>query len=235
MSGFHRTNVSTALDGVLPDQIVELAGESVGIASAMTETLSTEAAALRAVGVQARPTDYGPGMPDTPHTRHFNSHLEEVDSEVFAALEAETQRQRGGIELIASENLVSQATLDALGSPIVNKTVEGYPGSRYYGGAEHADSIENLAIERAKQLFGAEFANVQSHSGSQANLAVFLAFLNPGDTVLSMDLSAGGHLSHGAAPNISGSGCRSSSTAWTAMAFSTTRLWRKPLRTSLPS
>ena len=94
--------------------------------------------------------------------------------------------------------------MDALGSPIVNKTVEGYPGSRYYGGAEHADEIENLAIERAKQLFGAEFANVQSHSGSQANLAVFLAFLNPGDTVLSMDLSAGGHLSHGAAPNISG-------------------------------
>lgn len=147
---------------------------------------------------------YRPGMPDTTHVRHFNSPLEEVDGEVFAALEAETERQRGGIELIASENLVSRATLDALGSPIVNKTVEGYPGGRYYGGAKHADQIETLAIERAKQLFGAEFANVQSHSGSQANLAVFLAFLNPGDTVLSMDLSAGGHLSHGAAPNISG-------------------------------
>lgn len=135
---------------------------------------------------------------------HFTGRLADVDPEIFAALEAETDRQRTGIELIASENLVSQATLEALGSPMVNKTVEGYPGGRYYGGAEYADEVESVAIERAKQLFGARYANVQPHSGSQANLAVFLAFLAPGDTVLSMDLSAGGHLSHGAAPNISG-------------------------------
>ncbi len=136
--------------------------------------------------------------------RHFTAGLQSVDPEIFAALEAETSRQRDGIELIASENLVSRATLEAIGSPMVNKTVEGYPGGRYYGGAEHADRIESLAIERAMQLFGARYANVQPHSGSQANLAVFLAFLTPGDSVLSMDLSAGGHLSHGAGPNISG-------------------------------
>jgi len=136
--------------------------------------------------------------------KHFTEPLADVDPEIYAALEAETARQRDGIELIASENLVSRATLEAIGSPMVNKTVEGYPGGRYYGGAENADRIESLAIERAKQLFGASYANVQPHSGSQANLAVFLAFLTPGDTVLSMDLSAGGHLSHGAGPNISG-------------------------------
>jgi len=135
---------------------------------------------------------------------HFTKPLADVDPDVFAALEAETARQRDGVELIASENLVSRATLDAIGSPMVNKTVEGYPGGRYYGGAEYADRIENLAIERAKELFGAAYANVQPHSGSQANLAVFLATVTPGDTVLSMDLSAGGHLSHGAGPNISG-------------------------------
>lgn len=135
---------------------------------------------------------------------HFVEGLADVDPDVYAALEAETARQSDGVELIASENLVSRATLDAIGSPMVNKTVEGYPGDRYYGGAENADRIESLAIERAMQLFGASYANVQPHSGSQANLAVFLAFLTPGDTVLSMDLSAGGHLSHGAAPNISG-------------------------------
>ena len=135
---------------------------------------------------------------------HFTERLADVDPEVHAALEAETARQRDGIELIASENLVSRATLEAIGSPMVNKTVEGYPGGRYYGGAEYADRIESLAIERAMELFGAHYANVQPHSGSQANLAVFLAFLTPGDTVLSMDLSAGGHLSHGAGPNISG-------------------------------
>lgn len=135
---------------------------------------------------------------------HFTAGLAEVDPEIHAALNAETERQRDGVELIASENLVSKATLEALGSPMVNKTVEGYPGGRYYGGAEHADRVESLAIERAKSLFDATYANVQPHSGSQANLAVFLAFLAPGDTVLSMDLSAGGHLSHGAGPNISG-------------------------------
>jgi len=135
---------------------------------------------------------------------HFTERLADVDPAVYAALEAETARQRDGVELIASENLVSLATLEAIGSPMVNKTVEGYPGGRYYGGAENADRIESLALERAMQLFGAGYANVQPHSGSQANLAVFLAFLTPGDTVLSMDLSAGGHLSHGAGPNISG-------------------------------
>jgi len=135
---------------------------------------------------------------------HFTERLADADPDIYAALEAETARQRDGIELIASENLVSRATLEAIGSPMVNKTVEGYPGGRYYGGAENADRIESLAIERAMELFGARYANVQPHSGSQANLAVFLAFLTPGDTVLSMDLSAGGHLSHGAGPNISG-------------------------------
>ena len=139
-----------------------------------------------------------------PAPEYFTGSLTDVDPEISAALADETARQADGIELIASENLVSRATLDALGSPMVNKTVEGYPGARYYGGAEHADRIERIAIERAKELFGAAYANVQPHSGSQANLAVFLAFLQPGATVLSMDLSAGGHLSHGAAPNISG-------------------------------
>jgi glycine hydroxymethyltransferase len=140
----------------------------------------------------------------TPDPGYFTDSIRDTDPEVAAALSGETARQTDGIELIASENLVSKATLDALGSPMVNKTVEGYPGARYYGGAEFADHVERIAIERAKELFGAAYANVQPHSGSQANLAVFLAFLNPGDTVLSMDLSAGGHLSHGASPNISG-------------------------------
>ena len=115
------------------------------------------------------------------------------------------QRQQDGIELIASENLVSRASLDALGSVIVNKTVEGRPGARYYGGAEFADRVESLAIERAKAAVRLQaFANVQPHSGSQANQAVFLALLEPGDTVLGMALDAGGHLSHGAAPNLTG-------------------------------
>ena len=138
------------------------------------------------------------------HPGYFRAGLETVDPEVHAALTAEQARQNDGIELIASENIVSQATLDALGAAIVNKTVEGYPGKRYYGGAEHADTLETLAIERAKQLFDCGYANVQPHSGSQANLAVFLAYLNPGDTVLSMDLSAGGHLSHGSKANLTG-------------------------------
>ena len=143
-------------------------------------------------------------MTYVPDPGYFSAPLADVDPEVSAALEAETARQADGVELIASENFVSRATLDALGSPIVNKTVEGYPGARYYGGAAFADRIERLAIDRANELFGAEYANVQPHSGSQANLAVFVAFLQPGDTVLSMDLSAGGHLSHGAGPNVSG-------------------------------
>ena len=145
-------------------------------------------------------------MSDTPAREpgYFFDHLRTVDPEVHAALAGELARQQDGIELIASENLVSRASLDALGSVIVNKTVEGRPGARYYGGAAFADKVESLAIERAKQLFGCAFANVQPHSGSQANQAVFLALLEPGDTVLSMALDAGGHLSHGAAPNLTG-------------------------------
>ena len=145
-------------------------------------------------------------MNDTPAREpgYFLDRLRTVDPEVHAALAGELARQQDGIELIASENLVSQASLDALGSVITNKTVEGRPGARYYGGAAFADRIETLAIERAKQLFGCAFANVQPHSGSQANQAVFLALLEPGDTVLSMALDAGGHLSHGAAPNLTG-------------------------------
>lgn len=155
------------------------------------------------VALNLRPRDAS-RMGYTPDPHYFGSPLAQTDPEIAAALAGEVERQTHGIELIASENLVSRATLDALGSPMVNKTVEGYPGARYYGGAEFADRIETIAIDRAKQLFGAAYANVQPHSGSQANLAVMLAFLQPGATVLSMDLSAGGHLSHGAAPNISG-------------------------------
>ena len=145
-------------------------------------------------------------MTDSPALEpgYFLDRLRSADPEVHAALAGELRRQQDGIELIASENLVSRASLDALGSVIVNKTVEGRPGGRYYGGAEYADRIEALAIERAKRLFGCAYANVQPHSGSQANQAVFLALLKPGDPVLSMALDAGGHLSHGAAPNLTG-------------------------------
>ncbi|MEK9752194.1 MAG: serine hydroxymethyltransferase [Rhodospirillaceae bacterium] len=135
---------------------------------------------------------------------YFTKVLRDTDPDVYKALAGELSRQQDQIELIASENLVSRASLDALGSVMVNKTVEGYPGKRYYGGAEYADALEALAIERAKELFGCAFANVQPHSGSQANLAVFVALLKPGDTILSMDLSAGGHLSHGSKANLSG-------------------------------
>ena len=143
-------------------------------------------------------------MPPTHHAGYFDQGLAAIDPAVHAALTAEEDRQNDGVELIASENIVSRATLEALGTAMVNKTVEGYPGRRYYGGAAHADAIEGLAIERARELFGCAYANVQPHSGSQANLAVFLAYLKPGDTVLSMDLSAGGHLSHGSKANLTG-------------------------------
>jgi len=143
-------------------------------------------------------------MEQVPTPGYFVDGLDVIDPEVAAALTAERRRQQDQIELIASENLVSAATLEALGSPITNKTVEGYPGRRYYGGAEHADTVERLAIARARELFGCGYANVQPHSGSQANLAVYLATLEPGDTVLSMDLASGGHLSHGSPANISG-------------------------------
>jgi len=139
-----------------------------------------------------------------PHDGYFTGSLRDIDPEVHAAVTGETSRQKDGIELIASENIVSRASLEALGAPIVNKTVEGYPGRRYYGGVEYADAVERLAIERAKTLFGCAYANVQPHSGSQANQAVYLALLKPGDTVLSMALASGGHLSHGAKPNLTG-------------------------------
>ncbi len=130
--------------------------------------------------------------------------LREVDPEVAEAVLNETGRQANGLELIASENFVSEAVLEAMGSVFTNKYAEGYPGKRYYGGCEFTDVVERLAIERAKKLFGAEHANVQPHSGTQANTAVYLAALSPGDTVLGMDLSHGGHLSHGHPLNISG-------------------------------
>jgi glycine hydroxymethyltransferase len=139
-----------------------------------------------------------------PHPGYFTDGLEAADAEVAAALADELGRQRDGIELIASENLVSRAVLEVQGSVFTNKTVEGYPGRRYYGGAAPADAVERLAIERAKRLFGCRFANVQPHSGSQANQAVYLALLEPGQCILSMALPAGGHLSHGADVNLTG-------------------------------
>ena len=126
------------------------------------------------------------------------------DPEVYASMERELQRQRDHLEVIASENFVSRAVMEAMGSHLTNKYAEGYPGARYYGGCEYVDEIETLAIERAKKLFGAEHANVQPHSGSQANMAVYLAVLNPGDTIMGMDLSHGGHLTHGSRASISG-------------------------------
>ncbi len=137
-------------------------------------------------------------------TRFFSAPLAETDPEIAAAIGAELHRQQDGIELIASENIVSAAVLEAQGSVLTNKYAEGYPGRRYYGGCVYVDVAETLAIERAKQLFECSFANVQPHSGAQANQAVFLALLNAGDTVLGMSLAAGGHLTHGAAPNLSG-------------------------------
>jgi glycine hydroxymethyltransferase len=136
--------------------------------------------------------------------RFFGAPLAETDPELAAVLSAELIRQQDGIELIASENAVSAAVLEAQGSVLTNKYAEGYPGRRYYGGCVHVDEAETLAIDRAKRLFACEFANVQPHSGAQANQAVFLALLRPGDTILGMSLAAGGHLTHGAPPNLSG-------------------------------
>ena len=130
--------------------------------------------------------------------------IRKVDPQVADAIEAEVSRQRNKIELIASENFVSNAVIEAMGTPLTNKYAEGYPGKRYYGGCECVDIVENLARERACKIFGADHANVQPHSGAQANLAVFCAVLNPGDTVLCMNLAHGGHLSHGSPVNISG-------------------------------
>ncbi len=130
--------------------------------------------------------------------------LEEVDPEIFRAIRDETRRQEEGIELIASENFVSPAVLEAMGSPLTNKYAEGYPGKRYYGGCQFVDVAEQLAIDRAKALFGADHANVQAHSGSQANMAAYMAVMKVGDTMLSLDLNSGGHLTHGAPFNFSG-------------------------------
>ena len=130
--------------------------------------------------------------------------LKANDPELYAAVMAETNRQRNKIELIASENFVSEVVMEANGTTLTNKYAEGYPGKRYYGGCEHVDTAETIAIERAKALFGAGYANVQPHSGAQANMAVFFALLQPGDTVLSMNLAHGGHLSHGSPVNMSG-------------------------------
>src|SRR5690606_669842 len=130
--------------------------------------------------------------------------LRKKDTELAAAMQKELDRQRGNIELIASENIVSRAVMEAMGSVLTNKYAEGYPGRRYYGGCEFVDVAEELARERARKLFGAEHANVQPHSGAQANMAVYLAALKPGDTVLGMNLAHGGHLTHGSPVNASG-------------------------------
>ena len=138
------------------------------------------------------------------HAGYFTAHVRDIDPVIADALAEEYRRQHDVIELIASENIVSRAVLEVQGSLLTNKTIEGLPGNRYHGGAVNVDVIERVAIERACAIFGARFANVQPHSGSQANQAVFQALLSPGDPVLSMALTAGGHLSHGAAANQSG-------------------------------
>ena len=138
------------------------------------------------------------------HDGFFTTSLSESDPELHAAIRGELARQQDQIELIASENIVSRAVLEAAGSVLTNKYAEGYPGRRYYGGCEFVDIAEQLAIDRAKQLFGCGYANVQPHSGAQANGAVYFALVKPGDTILGLSLAAGGHLTHGAAPNLSG-------------------------------
>src|SRR3954470_7967582 len=134
----------------------------------------------------------------------FNANLAEVDPIISEAINNEVRRQTNGLELIASENFVSEAVLQAMGTVFTNKYAEGYPGKRYYGGCEFADVVEQLAIDRAKELFGAEHANVQPHSGAQANAAVYHALLQPGDTILGLALPHGGHLTHGMKLNVSG-------------------------------
>src|SRR5688572_12873361 len=136
--------------------------------------------------------------------KFFTANLAEVDPLVSEAIDNEVRRQANGLELIASENFVSEAVLQAMGSVFTNKYAEGYPGKRYYGGCEFADVVEQLAIDRAKELFGADHANVQPHSGSQANTAAYLAALEHGDQILGMNLSHGGHLTHGHPLNFSG-------------------------------
>src|SRR5689334_25383070 len=130
--------------------------------------------------------------------------LASTDPEIWSAITSEFRRQEEGIELIASENYASPAVLAAQGSLLTNKYAEGYPGKRYYGGCQHVDTVEDLAIQRCKQIFGADHVNVQPHSGSQANMAAYLSVLKPGDTILGMDLAQGGHLTHGSKVNFSG-------------------------------
>src|SRR5690625_4559528 len=130
--------------------------------------------------------------------------VKRMDEEIFSAIDAEKKTQQEKIELIASENFVSEAVMEAMGTVLTNKYAEGYPGKRYYGGCEHVDAVENLARERAKALFGAEHVNVQPHSGAQANMAVYFTILEPKDTVLGMNLNHGGHLTHGSPVNFSG-------------------------------
>ncbi len=143
-------------------------------------------------------------MNDVVREGFFSAPLTETDAEVMAAIDDELARQQNEIELIASENIVSRAVMQAQGSVMTNKYAEGYPGRRYYGGCQHVDVVERLAIERAKRLFNAEFANVQPNSGSQANQGVFLALLQPGDTIMGLSLACGGHLTHGSPVNLSG-------------------------------
>src|SRR5881227_1897069 len=137
-------------------------------------------------------------------TQRMSRSLSQVDPEIYGAIQHEAARQDGQIELIASENFTSEAVLEATGSIFTNKYAEGYPGKRYYGGCEFADVVENLARDRAKKLFGAEYVNVQPHSGSQANQAAYSAVLQPGDTIMGLDLAHGGHLTHGHKLNFSG-------------------------------
>jgi hypothetical protein len=147
----------------------------------------------------------GPSSPEDCHVRPQQSTIAHVDPEIWAAIQAENRRQEEHIELIASENYTSPAVMAAQGSQLTNKYAEGYPGKRYYGGCEHVDVVEQLAIDRLKQLFGAEpCANVQANSGSQANQAVFFGLLQPGDTIMGMSLAEGGHLTHGMPLNMSG-------------------------------
>ena len=144
------------------------------------------------------------GRREAPHSSFFSATLSESDPEVAGAVSRELRRQQDEIELIASENIVSRAVLEAAGSVLTNKYAEGYPGHRYYGGCQHVDEVETLAIERAKRLFRCKFANVQPHSGATANQAAFMALMQPGDTFMGMSLAAGGHLTHGSPANLSG-------------------------------
>src|SRR5438477_8982719 len=149
-------------------------------------------------------TSYAKSANASAPSSFFSAELAKADPEIAAAIKNELGRQQHEIELIASENIVSRAVLEAQGSVMTNKYAEGYPGHRYYGGCEFVDVAETLAIERAKKLFGCNFANVQPNSGSQMNQAVFLALLTPGDTFMGLDLAAGGHLTHGSPVNMSG-------------------------------